>query len=383
MDALRCCVLIPTYNNEKTVVQVIQEVQQYTTDVLVINDGSTDRTSILLAELNGIETIQYKDNVGKGHALRQGLKWAIDKSFDYAITIDSDGQHFAEDIPVFVEAIEKDPGSFFIGVRNIKEENMPKKNTFGNKFSNFWFKIETGISLPDTQSGYRLYPLKAVDSLNLFTKKYEFELEVMVKLAWKNVPIQTVPVKVHYPKGKERVTHFRPTIDFTRIGVLNTYLVTLALLWYTPKRLISAINKQSIKDFVQRSFFNPEESVRSIVFSVAFGVFMGVIPIWGYQLAAALLLAHLLKLNKAMVAVAANISIPPFIPFILYGSLKTGQIILGRNTNIFKEQISFESVKRHLGEYILGSFVFAIILAVLSGIIAFVIVSIKRKKIRF
>lgn len=380
MEALGCCVIVPTYNNEKTLEKVLRDVQQYCKDILVVNDGSTDSTTSILSGMEEVKTISYEKNVGKGNALNLGLKWAFENGFSYAITIDSDGQHFADDIPVFIEAMEATPGAFFIGCRNLREENMPKKNTFGNKFSNFWFKVETGITLPDTQSGYRLYPLEAFDTLFLFTKKYEYELEIMVKLAWKEVPIKAVPVKVHYPKGEERVTHFRPIWDFVRIGYLNTYLVTLAFLWHTPKRFIKSINKDSVKTFVKKNFFNSEESVKSIVLSVSFGVFMGVIPIWGYQLAAALILAHFFKLNKAMVALAANISIPPFIPFILYGSLKTGQWILNRPSNIFKEEISLENVKNHLIEYLIGSVVFAVVLALVFGLLAFVIVTLKRSR---
>ena len=95
------------------------------------------------------------------------------------------------------------------------QEGVPKKSSFGNKFSNFWFWFETGIKLEDTQSGYRLYPLKTIPK-NYFTRKFEFEIEVIVRSAWNGVAVKNVPIKVLYDPS-ERVSHFRPFKDFTRI----------------------------------------------------------------------------------------------------------------------------------------------------------------------
>ncbi|MBA3704979.1 MAG: DUF2062 domain-containing protein, partial [Bacteroidetes bacterium] len=113
---------------------------------------------------------------------------------------------------------------------------MPKKNTFGNKFSNFWFHFQTGIALPDTQSGYRLYPIEKIKGTRYFTSKYEFEIEVMVKAAWRGINVITVPINVFYAHVEKRITHFRPFKDFIRISILNTWLTILALLWYKPIR---------------------------------------------------------------------------------------------------------------------------------------------------
>src|SRR5690606_1887547 len=139
--------------------------------------------------------------------------------YEYAITIDSDGQHFPDDIPVFLEVLEKENGTLLIGSRNMMQEGVPKKSSFGNRFSNFWFWFETGIKLEDTQSGYRAYPLHKIP-LKYFTRKFEFEIEVIVRAAWKGTRVKNVPVKVLYDMN-ERVSHFRPFKDFTRISILN------------------------------------------------------------------------------------------------------------------------------------------------------------------
>ena len=158
------CVIIPTYNNAGTICQVVSDVQRYTRDIIVVNDGCTDSTASLLSRMD-VTVVDYGANRGKGYALKAGFRKAQELGFDYAITIDADGQHFASDIPCFVEALSRHPGSLIVGSRNLSEENMPSANTFANKFSNFWFRLQTGIKLPDTQTGYRLYPLKKMGKL--------------------------------------------------------------------------------------------------------------------------------------------------------------------------------------------------------------------------
>jgi glycosyltransferase involved in cell wall biosynthesis len=388
IDALKCCVIIPTYNNEKTITSVINNVLAYASNVIVVNDGATDTTSELLKPFSNIITVlSYNPNRGKGIALRTGIKHAQEKGFRYAITIDSDGQHYADDIPVFVDEIEKNPDALLVGARNLHQENMPKKNSFGNKFSNFWFKLFTHIDLPDTQSGYRLYPIQKMKGTRYFTSKYEFEVEVIVKAAWKNIEVKPVPIKVFYAEGKERVTHFRPFKDFTRISLLNTYLFFLAFLWYKPIFLIKNFTLKNIKSFFNKQFIETNESVLRKSAAVSFGVFMGIIPIWGYQFVSALLLAHLLKLNKAIVGLAAQISVPPMIPFLIYGSLKTGQVIMGKgiHESIFDSGINtireiWEAMKSHLVEYLIGSVVFALIMAILLGGITYLVLKMKQKK---
>jgi glycosyltransferase involved in cell wall biosynthesis len=380
LNALNCCVIVPTYNNEKTILTVINQVLEYTSNLIVVNDGATDSTSELLKQVeNKITLLSYQPNKGKGIALRTGIKYAQEKGFRYAITIDSDGQHYADDIPVFIAKIEEEPDTLIVGARNLNQENMPKKNTFGNKFSNFWFKLFTHIDLPDTQSGYRLYPIAKMKGTRYFTSKYEFEVEVLVKAAWKGINVVPVPIKVFYAEGNERVTHFRPGKDFTRISLLNTYLFFLAFLWYKPLFIIKNFTWKNIKAFLQKHFLNEEESIARKSIGVSFGVFMGIIPIWGYQFVSALILAHFLKLNKAIVGLAAQISVPPMIPFLIYGSLKTGQLVLEGNINesIFDSSINsiqeiWEAMKLHLVEYLVGSVLFAIIMAILLGIITFI-----------
>lgn len=236
---------MPTYNNDGTLRDVVERVLKFCNDVIVVNDGCTDTSDEILASFGEkITVVDYGRNRGKGYALKKGFEKAIEFGFDFVITLDSDGQHYPEDIPLFINALEQHPYALIIGSRNLNEENMPGKNTFANKFSNFWFKIQTGVNLPDTQTGYRLYPLKNLPNLNLLTSRYEAELELLVGAAWRGVDLIPIKINVFYPKTEERVTHFRPFWDFLRISVLNTFLCILAVFYGLPSRLIRRARRQ-------------------------------------------------------------------------------------------------------------------------------------------
>ncbi|MEP6845457.1 MAG: glycosyltransferase family 2 protein [Panacibacter sp.] len=213
----KVCVIIPTYNNAKTLNTVINDVGAYTKNILIVNDGSTDETETILTSFPFLQIVSYKKNIGKGWALRQGLKQAVELGYHYAISIDSDGQHFAKDLPAFLDKLETEKNAIIIGARNMEQESVPGKSSFGHKFSNFWFKVETGIKAADTQSGYRLYPLLPLRKMKFLTRKYEFEIEVLVRAAWRGVKIESVPVSVYYAPKEIRVSHFRPFKDFTRL----------------------------------------------------------------------------------------------------------------------------------------------------------------------
>ena len=239
---------IPTYNNEKTLSSVIDRSLSECADVIVVNDGSTDGTmSILSGYGERIDVVSYHRNRGKGYALKNGLTHAKARGFRYAITLDSDGQHFPEDCRALLGAMEdalRDVKHYHVvGCRNLAADGMPRENSFANRFSNFWFRVQTGLSLPDTQSGYRLYDLDALPSFCFVTNRYESELELLVYSVWRGVKVIPVPVRVFYAPENERVSHFRPFMDFFRISVLNTVLCFAAILYGYPRMLIKKIIK--------------------------------------------------------------------------------------------------------------------------------------------
>lgn len=385
-ETLNCCVFIPTYNNHKTLNRVIQGVMKYTDRIIVINDGSTDSTSTILEQYkNALNIITFSENKGKGMALREGFKVASELGYDYMITIDSDGQHFPNDLPIFLNELEKQDPTIpllLIGSRNMDDPTVPGKSSFGNKFSNFWYYVETGIKLKDTQSGYRLYPIKEISKLKLFTTKFELEIEVIVKLAWRNVEVRNIPVQVLYDET-ERVSHFRPFKDFTRISILNTWLVTLTLFFYLPKRLIGKVKKKGFKKYWRENVLRSNDSPIQKASAIALGLFIGIAPLWGFQTILVISLAVLLKLNRTIAFLFSNISIPPFIPFIIYGSYQIGAIAMGKEMDA---TLNIEDIKsgtdvfKGLGQYVLGSIILATLVSSISGVIAYLYFSFRKSK---
>ncbi|MCW3170220.1 DUF2062 domain-containing protein [Chryseobacterium sp. 09-1422] len=370
IDGRKICVLIPTYNNEKTLRRVIDGVLEYTQNIIVVNDGSTDSTSEILKTYPQLTILHLPENKGKGNGLKIGFRKAKELGYHHAITIDSDGQHYPNDIPVFVEALlAENENVLLIGNRNMSQDGIPKKSSFGNRFSNFWFWFETGIKLEDTQSGYRLYPLHKIPK-KYFTPKFEFEIEIIVRTAWRHVPVKNVPIKVLYDPA-ERVSHFRPFKDFTRISILNTVLVTITLFYIIPRNFIRNFRKKSFKRFIKEDVLESDGSNRTKAFSIALGVFVGFSPFWGFHTLLVISLSVLFKLNKVLAFIASNVSLPPFIPFIIVASLFLGSPFVAGESDIFNQEWNFELVKNHFVQYIIGSMILAISMSAISWIATF------------
>ena len=357
---LGCAVVIPTYNNDRTLGGVIAGVRRYCADIFVVNDGSTDRTAEVLASTEGIRTIAYARNRGKGYALRRGLRAAREAGYRYALTLDSDGQHDPDDIARFIERIERRPDTLLIGARNLTADNMPARNTFANRFSNFWYLVETGRRLEDTQSGFRLYPLRQLGRLRSLCSRYEFEVEVIVRAAWRGVEVENIPVRVYYAPDGERVSHFRPLRDFTRISLLNSVLVLEALLFYYPWRFFRALTRENIRRFIRRNITRSPESNARLAAAMGWGVLCGILPIWGYQMIFAGVSAHFMRLNKLVAIVFSNISIPPMIPFILYGSYWLGGRITGLPVELTLAEVTLRRMAECLAQYLAGSVALAV-----------------------
>ena len=378
-NLLKVVVIIPTYNNASKLQAVIDDVLQYTSNIIIVNDGSTDETHTILSQYPSVDIINLSQNQGKGKAMQTGFKKALELAYDYAITIDSDGQHMAKNLVAFLDKLEEFPESMIVGARNMVDTvGVPGGSSFGHKFSNFWFKLETGKTLPDTQSGYRLYPLKALKSMRFFTSRYEFEIESLVRLSWRGVAMHWIPIDVKYPE--DRISHFRKFWDFFRISVLNSVLVIIALLWIKPRDLYYRIKQGGIKRIITRELLHTQDSNATLALSLGFGFFMGIFPVWGFQMLITVALAIPFKLNKAIALIAANISIPPIIPFIIYFSFLTGGLIFGESSiPELSSDLSFDDVKDDLLQYYVGAVVLSVIFGLITGTISWILLHKWRK----
>ncbi|MFC0780125.1 DUF2062 domain-containing protein [Flavobacterium sp. HJSW_4] len=374
LSSTNFCVIVPTYNNQKTLKKVLDSILDFTTNVIIVNDGATDSTSEILKSYSQLTQIHHPKNLGKGRALRNGFRKALELNFEYAITIDSDGQHFATDIPVFLEAIQEEPNTLLIGSRNMTQENVPKKSSFGNKFSNFWFKFETGIKLDDTQSGFRLYPLRLLPK-RFYTNKFEFEIEVIVRAAWKGIVVKNIPIQVLYDPA-ERVSHFRPFQDFTRISILNTVLVTNALLYIKPRDFFRRAKKKGFKRFFLEDILESKDSNFKKSAAIALGIFIGLSPFWGFQTVLLFTFAALFRLNKVIAYLTSNVSFPPFIPFIIYASLQVGSVFVSSNAPlVLDSSITLDDIQKNATQYIVGSLILASVSALTVGLISYLLLT--------
>ena len=230
------CAVIPTYGNSRTVADVVRRTLAHGLGVIVVDDGSEIPVEGLLEGLPAL-VVRHQENQGKGRALRTGLTAARKGGYRFAVTLDADGQHSPEDIPLLLGSAGE--RTLVVGSRRLDAEGMPAGNSFANRFSNFWFALQTLRRLPDTQTGFRVYPLEDLPPLWILTSRYEAELTLLVFSAWKGISLVPVPVQVSYPE--DRVTHFRPFWDFFRISVLNTVLCLLALIYGYPRMLLTRL----------------------------------------------------------------------------------------------------------------------------------------------
>ncbi|WP_372367078.1 AMP-binding protein [Candidatus Uabimicrobium sp. HlEnr_7] len=222
-------VIIPTFNHGHLLKNVIEGCKNYIEDIIVVVDGSTDNTLDILQNCD-VNKIIFTKNRGKGLALKAGFKKAQELGWKNAITIDSDGQHFPSHIWDFVQKIATQPNAIIVGNRNMEAAHIPGSSKFGKKFTNFWLKVETGLDVSDGQSGFRAYPVSAINRVNTYFSRYEFEVEILARAAWHNIPITSIPIRVEYNPPGGRVSHFRPFMDNMRTSVLNTILVTVRAL---------------------------------------------------------------------------------------------------------------------------------------------------------
>lgn len=374
----RVCALLPSYNNAQTLAGVIRAVQAFLPDVLVVNDGSTDGAAEVLKGFPGIAVVTHPVNQGKGGALAGGFARAQELGFTHAVTIDTDGQHVLAALPAFLEAIARHPQALIIGVRDLAGAGRRRKSRLLRVNSNFWTWVETGRWLRDTQSGFRAYPLAAVRSLILTRRKYDYEIESLVKAMWAGVPVVELPVRVEYGPGSK--SHFRPLRDFGLVARLNLSLVAQRLLM--PGVLRRVVHqkafrarplRQSVPGLLGEAVAREYASPASFGAAVGVGVFFGIAPIWGFQMAAAAVAAHFLRLSKAVALIASNISIPVMIPFILYASLLLGRLVLTGHVDyaLRVADLSLAVIGQCLVEYLVGSLLLALLAGALSGLLAY------------
>jgi glycosyltransferase involved in cell wall biosynthesis len=225
-------VVIPVYNHEGTVREVTRKALGLGVPVFVVDDGSTDASFDSIKSLGAaVRLLRHPVNRGKGAALMTGFSEAARVS-RWAITLDADGQHDPLDSRSLMGAAPATgQRPIVVGARRgMRGASVPWTSRFGREFSNFWVRAAGGPAISDSQSGFRMYPLPEVLSLPTFSRRFQFEVEILVKAAWRGMPVLEVPISVAYGAPGERISHFRPFVDFMRNSNTFTRLILQRLL---------------------------------------------------------------------------------------------------------------------------------------------------------
>jgi glycosyltransferase involved in cell wall biosynthesis len=223
-------IVIPAYNHGPMIEAVITKALKLNLPLIVVDDGSTDSGADRAKNIDGIQLLRHRENRGKGAAIVTGFERAAEIA-DWAITIDADGQHQPEDAMNLMRAIPEGSRPLVVGMRQgMTGRDVPWTSRFGRKFSNFWVRISGGPVMTDSQSGFRIYPLPESMNLDVKARRFQFEVEILVRAAWANIPVIEVPVRVSYAEGPLRISHFRPFMDFMRNTRTFYQLITRRLL---------------------------------------------------------------------------------------------------------------------------------------------------------
>jgi glycosyltransferase involved in cell wall biosynthesis len=376
---LRIVAVIPTYNNALTVEAVIAGSLAHIPDVIVVNDGSTDGSAVILRELaektKSLTVITFTANRGKGCALKAGFAKAAELGFTNAITLDADGQHFPLDIPAFLENVARSPEKLYIGDRVITDadakSSQPLRSSAGAKFGAFWYKFITGIPIADTQCGFRAYPVSAVLALTCKGSRFEYEQEVLIKAAWAGIPVQAVPIHLHYePRGKA-VSHFRPVRDFFRIFRVNSKAaMTKIFLPFLILELPGSTWKQKVVALFKREL-SANLTPKSAAASLSLGVFIGFFPIYGFQVITLVALSFLLRLNRPLAFLGVCVSSPPFLPFIIAIAVAIGGIMVPASWHAVVAHMRFASLLAGGIDWFFGSIILSIVCAGICWILCY------------
>jgi len=302
---------IPVFNNAGTIVEVITRCRSEIPDIVVIDDGSTDADLRELLKPLDVRVVRHPENLGKGAALLTAFEFAAQQGAKYLITLDGDGQHFPEDIGQFISRLS--PDAILIGSRREVIGNMPHSSRFGREFSDFWICIECGAITRDTQSGFRAYPLEAVRKLRLASRHYNLEVEVVTRATWAGMKIVSVPIRVKYLEGDQRVSSFRPFADNARISLMHTRLVLRQLLPIPHRRLFAADAKSQNLRSMWRSACYQNSTPLGLAATAAISALLGIL-LWPWGVLAVGYLAIRLHLNKIMAVATLALCLPKSLP---------------------------------------------------------------------
>ncbi len=364
-------VVIPLYNHGATVRDVAQRCLRQHPHVVVVDDGSSDGGADTLTDLP-LTVIRHQSNRGKGAAILSAAAQAGKLGCSHIVTIDADGQHLPEDLPLFFQAISNTPMVIYVGWRDFAVANVPNSSRFGRQFSNFWLRVETGCKLEDVQSGFRAYPLQVLQQLSFTDSRYSFEVEVLVKGCWAGVPLRDIAIQVYYAPPAERVSHFKKVRDNLYLAWLNTRLCLRSIAPWPHQRLVRSEQPPF-------SWRRPIQSLHRLLVqdispvklgvTMAVGVLLGALPLIACHTVVTLFVAGFLGINRYLAVAAGNLCMPPLVPALCIEVgyyLRHGQWL----TDISFETLGVQCLDR-VWEWFLGSLLVGPLLAAVGGVVIY------------
>ena len=356
--------VIPVYNHPATLRHTAEKALAVHPDLLVVDDGSDIPVAPLLEGLSAT-CIRHARNMGKGRAIRSAAAWAAEHGYSHMVTLDADGQHDPKDARLFVRHMLQDADAILVGARDFTtSRHVPFASRFGRVFSAFWMRVQTGVAVSDMQSGFRLYPIAALQKVACAENRFAFEIEILVRSAWAGFPIRNVPVSVYYPPPDTRVSHFKILADNFRISMLNTRL-TMRAMFPVPPRQIRYDEKHRF------SLLHPLRSLRllqprgetpaRLACSAALGTGLAAMPLYGLHTMLVLALCGYCRMNKALALGLNQLALLPLFPAM---AVELGHCILQGQ---WLTEISWQTLGREAGhrfvEWALGSLILAPFLA--------------------
>ncbi len=367
--------VIPTFNNLKTIQKVAFDCQKYLPQILVVDDGSTEGNIAELFANTKVKVLKHEKNLGKGQAIRSALDFIQKHNGKFMLTIDADLQHYPEDLAKFIALLDQNEAAIIIGCRDFKQKNVPGKSQFGRAFSNFWLRLETGVAINDSQSGFRSYPVRYLAQIKTSGNYYDFETEILTRASWAGLALKEVPIKVFYPEAHLRVSSFHPLLDNLRISLMHLRLIGRRLIPLPYPKVISRIkNNQSLKIFTHplkllKNLLQENATPLGLAISAGVGVFLGVLPLVSFHMLAVLYVTSRLHLNKIMALSVQNLCMPPFVPV---ACIEMGHFLLHQKwLTVISWQAIFGNIPERIWEWFLGSLVLAPLLTLIISIIIY------------
>ena len=372
---LKIIIVIPVYNHSTTLPGVVNGALAVHDDVMVVDDGSTDKSANTLAGLN-VHLVHHEKNMGKGAAIKTAARAARKFGMTHIVTIDANGRYDPADFHLFAEAVKGNTDSIIVGRRDFQKGEVPILYRFSRRLTNFWFQVQTGVKLWDIRCTFRAYPLAVLENLTLRTKRNSFEVEVLTKAAWAGVNLNEENISAYFHRPEKHKFNFNFFMDNLRVTLFNFHLTMRSIVPWPHQKLISkglSGEKISVLHPLRsiKTLLTENTSPRQLAAACALGVFLGTLPLIGFHNITILFAASYFRLNKVVALATSGLCVPPFVPALCIEAgyfMRHGTFL----TEISIKTLGYQALER-IYEWLIGSLVLAPAFAVLVGGIIFLV----------